>query len=473
MPVAPDYRADVRHTRLGEAFFDPVDAAGFPKHILRYRNQRAARTIGLHTLDDSEWIVHFGTFEPLPDNLQRPLALRYHGHQFQHYNPHLGDGRGFLFAQMREAETSRLLDLGTKGSGQTPWSRSGDGRLTLKGAVREILAAELLEAQGVSTSRAFSVIETGEQLARNDEPSPTRSAVLVRLNHSNIRIGTFQRFAYLRDEASIAKLVDYAVENYFPQLAALDGSKRVAAFAAEVSRAVARTGARWLVAGFVHGVLNSDNINITGESFDYGPWRFSPVMDPMFTAAYFDQTSLYAFGRQPHALKWNLARLVECLLPFADETELTESIDQFDGELQREFRASILRRLGLKSAGPDADRITSHTLWKFLGESRAPFEQVFFDWQGGMLSEKRAAASPASAFYARKDFAPARAAFAAHEPASPYALEHSYFKSPAPCTLLIDEVEALWAPIAEADDWSAFHAKLAHIDALAQATGQR
>ena len=124
--------------------------------------------------------------------------MRYHGHQFRVYNPDLGDGRGFLFAQLREAGTGRLLDLGTKGSGQTPWSRTADGRLTLKGGVREVLAAEMLEALGVPTSRAFSLIETGEALQRNDEPSPTRSAVLTRLSHSHIRFGTFQRHAYLR-----------------------------------------------------------------------------------------------------------------------------------------------------------------------------------------------------------------------------------------------------------------------------------
>src|SRR5271170_7670008 len=137
-------------------------------------------------------------FEPLPGNLEKPLALRYHGHQFDVYNPALGDGRGFLFAQLQD-DAGRLLDLGTKGSGQTPWSRGGDGRLTLKGGVREVLATEMLEALGVYTSKSFSLFETGEKLTRGDEPSPTRSSVLVRLGHSHIRIGTFQRLAALKD----------------------------------------------------------------------------------------------------------------------------------------------------------------------------------------------------------------------------------------------------------------------------------
>ncbi|HET6468403.1 MAG TPA: protein adenylyltransferase SelO family protein, partial [Geminicoccaceae bacterium] len=196
MPPFPRYRPSTAHAELGGAFYDPVRPASFPLHALRYRNQRWAARVGLDALSDGEWIGHFGRFEPLPGGFDPPLALRYHGHQFRVYNPHLGDGRGFLFAQLRDARDGRLLDLGTKGSGRTPWARGADGRLTLKGGVREVLASEMLEALGVETSKAFSLIETGEALARNDEPSPTRSAVLVRLSHSHIRIGTFQRLAY-------------------------------------------------------------------------------------------------------------------------------------------------------------------------------------------------------------------------------------------------------------------------------------
>ena len=173
-PSAP-YRPDPAILTLADWLGDPVRAADFPQTTLRFRNDRAAAEVGLDHLDDAQWIAHFGQFRPLPDNLPDALALRYHGHQFQVYNPDLGDGRGFLFAQVRDA-AGRLMDLGTKGSGQTPWSRQGDGRLTLKGAVREVLATEMLEALGVATSRSLSVIETGEALWRGDEPSPTRSA---------------------------------------------------------------------------------------------------------------------------------------------------------------------------------------------------------------------------------------------------------------------------------------------------------
>jgi uncharacterized protein YdiU (UPF0061 family) len=181
---------------LADRIGDAVEPANFPETRLRFRNQAAAAEVGLAGLSDSEWLAHMGRFVPLPDNLPQPLALRYHGHQFRVYNPDLGDGRGFLYAQLLDGG-GRLMDLGTKGSGQTPWSRQGDGRLTLKGAVREALATEMLGALGVNTSRTLSVIETGEALWRGDEPSPTRSAVLVRLSHGHIRIGTFQRLAAL------------------------------------------------------------------------------------------------------------------------------------------------------------------------------------------------------------------------------------------------------------------------------------
>ncbi|MDO9489229.1 MAG: protein adenylyltransferase SelO family protein, partial [Sphingomonadaceae bacterium] len=175
----PVFRPARAIEKLGGDFYDVVSAADFPQHVIRFRNDRHAATVGLASLTDDEWTAHFGRFAPLPGSLEAPVALRYHGHQFRTYNPDLGDGRGFLFAQLYD-DRGRLLDLGTKGSGQTPWSRFGDGRLTLKGGMREVLATEMLEALGVETSKTFSLIETGEALIRGDEPSPTRSAVMVR-----------------------------------------------------------------------------------------------------------------------------------------------------------------------------------------------------------------------------------------------------------------------------------------------------
>src|SRR4029453_2197949 len=207
------YRPDTQILSLGPDFYDPVEAARFPKAVPRFLNERCAERVGLE-LNHAKWEAHFFRFDPLPDNLTEPLALRYHGHQFRVYNPEIGDGRGFTFAQLRDEE-DRLLDLGTKGSGQTPYSRHADGRLTLKGGVREILATQMLEALGANTSKTFALFEPGEEPERGDEPSPTRSSVLTRLSHGHIRIGTFQRLAFFEQAENIAKLARYCLEHFY------------------------------------------------------------------------------------------------------------------------------------------------------------------------------------------------------------------------------------------------------------------
>ncbi|MBX9823247.1 MAG: YdiU family protein [Afipia birgiae] len=470
MPLSPAYRASTSHAALGPEFYDVVAAAVFPDHILRYRNQRVAKTVGLDTLSDEEWIAHFGRFVPLSANFEQPLALRYHGHQFRVYNPELGDGRGFLFAQLYD-DKGRLLDLATKGSGKTPWSRTADGRLTLKGGVREVLATSMLEALGVDTSKTFSLVETGEALERGDEPSPTRSSVMVRLSHSHIRIGTFQRLAFHRSTENIVKLLDYTIKTYMPDVWRDDVPARAVAFLEEVCRRVARVGAQWMAAGFVHGVLNTDNINVTGESFDYGPWRFLPMLDPAFTAAYFDETGLYAYGRQPDALFWNVTRLAECLLGIADQPSLEKALGVFEPTIRQEFTSAMVKRLGVQSLDAVRDNELVRALWIFLSETKAPFEQTFFDWFGGIASAERAARSPSKDFYANPAFSAVHDALKDFVPRDGVDLNHAYFSKPAACTMLIEEVEAIWKPIADSDDWSVFHTKLQAIDEMREAYG--
>ena len=464
-----DFKPSRSHESLGDAFFDRVVPAIFPQAILRHRDQRWAARMGLADLTEDQWLGHFGRFAPLPGSLPQPLALRYHGHQFRSYNADLGDGRGFLFAQGHDLADGRLMDFGTKGSGKTPWSRGGDGRLTLKGGVREVLATEMLEALGVYTSKSFSLIETGEALYRGDEPSPTRSSVLTRLSHSHIRIGTFQRLAYLEDTEGIARLLDYAIAHYYPELA--DASDRPTAFLEAVVANVAKLGAQWIAAGFVHGVLNTDNINITGESFDYGPWRFLPVYDPDFTAAYFDETGLYSFGRQPDTLAWNLTRLAECLLPLSSIEALEPALNTVWRSFRTELPRQILRRLGLKPGDTEVDGAFVTDLFGFLSASKAPYEQFFFDWRGGSLSAERAARSPSAQFYADQGFRPIADALERYQPAEDLNLDHPYFARERPRSMLIEQMEAIWAPIAERDDWSLFQTTLAEIAEMRQAYG--
>ena len=448
-PQPAPYCPDPRILRLAEWIGDPVTAAEFPQAILRFRNDAHAATMGLSDLSDGQWIAHFARFEPLQDNLPEPLALRYHGHQFRVYNPEIGDGRGFLFAQIRDG-ANRLLDLGTKGSGQTPWSRDGDGRLTLKGAVREILATAMLEAQGVYTSKTFSVIETGEELIRGDEPSPTRSAVLVRLSHGHVRIGTFQRLAALGKREHMAELIDYCLETYPGPVAPETGDNRAAALLHQVVERLADLAASYMASGFVHGVLNSDNMNISGESFDYGPWRWAPTWDAGFTAAYFDHAGLYAFGRQPEALHWNCGQLAVALRMLSEAEPLIAALERFPELYRINLARRFLWRLGVASRGPESDLKVVVAAEKALRETGAGVDDFFFSHRGGRN--------------AGSDLADALAGYESEA-------DDEYWSGAGPQSMLIDEVEAIWAAIAERDDWAPLHAKLAALERMGGALG--
>lgn len=445
---------------LGDAFYDPVRPADFPRTIVRFRNDRWAEAVGLGALSEAEWIRRFARFEPLEGSLDQPLALRYHGHQFRVYNPQIGDGRGFLFAQLRDAK-GRLLDLGTKGSGQTPYSRFGDGRLTLKGGVREILATEMLEALGVVTSKTFSLIETGEALDRGDEPSPTRSAVLVRLHHSHIRIGTFQRLAYFQETENLRRLTDYCLKHYYGEEGGEEGAARLLA---HVVGETARLAASYIAAGFVHGVLNSDNIAITAESFDYGPWRFTPFWDGHFTAAYFDHAGLYAFGRQPEAIHWDVVQLAASLRLIAATDSLTPALERFPETFQRRLVDAVFGRLGIAPGDFERDAAFLEDLETALATQAVEIDRFFFDWRGG----RRRGPSPAEAAYADISFSPVAAKLAGYAPV-PEALDHDYWSDEGPCSMHIEEVEAIWRRIDKADDWSPLEAKVAAIRRMGEA----
>ncbi|MDB5460522.1 MAG: hypothetical protein JWO72_2263 [Caulobacteraceae bacterium] len=469
MPVSSAYRPDPLYATLGPEFADPVKPAQFPERIIRFRSDRVAATVGLDGLDDQEWRAAFALFEPLPGNQPQPLAMRYHGHQFRHYNPDLGDGRGFLFAQLREAGTDRLLDLGTKGSGQTPYSRTADGRLTLKGGVREVLAAEMLEALGVPTSRAFSLIETGEALMRHDEPSPTRGAVLTRLSFSHIRFGSFQRHAFADRPDLIRTLAEHVLQTYYPDMA----QEGPAGLLRVVVQRSARLTARWMAAGFVHGVLNTDNLNMTGESFDYGPYRFLPYNDPNFTAAYFDEHGLYSFGRQPEAVFWNLQQLAGALAPIASPDLLVEALNGFSAAYRDALAAAMIERLGLQSASGQADVALANLAFRAIGEGGEAlrWEPFFFDWFGGTASQARALSGPRAALYEGPAFSAFRTKLAEHQAARPERLEHAYFAGSEPEELLYPEIETIWDQIAQHDDWSVFEAKVARIGVAREAMG--
>lgn len=357
---------------LGNDYYDRVPAADFPQHILRFRNDALLPLLGLNpeSVLDCHFLEAFGKFQGI-----RPfLALRYHGYQFGEYNPFLGDGRGFIYGQVKGTD-GYLYDFGTKGSGRTPYSRSADGRLTLKGGIREVLAAEALHQLGVTTSRCLSLVETGEALWRGDEPSPTRSSVMVRFSRSHIRFGTFERLHYLKRPDLIKKLLEHVIDCYYPEIGNCDD--RYLKFYAQLVERIANLAAQWMAAGFCHGVLNTDNMSITGESFDYGPYAFIPTYNPRFTAAYFDYGGRYSYGNQPFICKLNLEMLqvpLSLVIPLLD---LEGIVASFDDYYASSYGQLMLQKLGFDRLQlPEANLLLQQTI-QLLKDSQVGYHAFF------------------------------------------------------------------------------------------------
>ena len=456
--------------QLGEDYADVVAAAEFPQHLLRFRNDELLPQMGLDptAVSDENFLEAFGQF----GDRQPPkpmLAMRYHGYQFGDYNPRLGDGRGFLYGQIR-GEDGELYDLGTKGSGTTPYSRGGDGRLTLKGGIREVLAAEALHTLGVKTSRCLSLIETGEPLWRGDEPSPTRSSVMVRFSRSHIRFGTFERLHFLGRKDLTQTLLDHVLEYYYPHL---QGDDRYAQFYAELVQRVAELTAQWMSVGFCHAVLNTDNMAITGESFDYGPYAFITQYDPKFTAAYFDHYGRYCYGNQPSACVWNLQMLQVPLKGLIDSFEMEAALTQFEAHYLAAYRQRMLDRLGFAQDQISDEvsdrllRLTLQLLWEskvsyhdFFATLRQQFSPAWRQDTPNILSE---ALDPA--------LNPSEAAVAILEQWRSFyhqilaSLPETDLKAIAhrlaqhnPTTVLIrPEIEAVWEAIATENNWQPFY----------------
>jgi serine/tyrosine/threonine adenylyltransferase len=456
---------------LGNDYYDDVVAADFPKHILRFRNDDLLLKLGLdpQAVSDENFVEAFGKFANPPHPL---LALRYHGYQFGQYNPGLGDGRGFLYGQVRGVD-GELYDFGTKGSGKTPHSRGGDGMLTLKGGVREVLAAEALHRVGVRTSRCFSMIETGLGLWRGDEPSPTRSAVMVRFSRSHIRFGTFERLNYIKRKDLIQKLLDHVIATYYPYLSGVD---RYVQFYTELVQRVAELVAQWMAAGFCHAVLNTDNMSITGESFDYGPFAFLPSYDPDFTAAYFDHAGRYSYGNQPGICKLNLELLQQPLSAVIDRVELTTALAKFEEYYFPEYKKLMFQKLGLTGADtPERDELLVTTL-QLLADTQVGYHQFFFE-----LSQifKLKWSKDINSILHETEFMPQIMVNSGCEKwfqlyhrvlsnmsESEFNLVGSMLDRSNPQTILLrPQIEAIWEPISENDDWEPFCTLLAKIRA--------
>jgi serine/tyrosine/threonine adenylyltransferase len=457
---------------LGTDYYDDVVAADFPQHILRFRNDDVLTQLGLDPtqVSDEHLIEAFGKFANPPHPL---LALAYHGYQFGEYNPRLGDGRGFLYGQVRGVD-GELYDFGTKGSGRTPYSRGGDGMLTLKGGMREVLAAEALHQMGVKTSRCLSMVETGLDLWRGDEPSPTRSSVMVRFSRSHLRFGTFERLNYLKRPDLTQKLLDHVITVYYPHLATVPPTERYGRFYTELVERVAKLVAQWMAAGFCHAVLNTDNMSITGESFDYGPFAFLPTYDPDFTAAYFDHYGRYSYGNQPGICKLNLELLQQPLSAVIDPAEMTTALANFEGYYFPDYKQLMLQKLGLAGATtPERDELLVATL-QLLSDTQVGYHQFFFEVSQAF---KLRWVEDLNSVLSETELMPGVVANSGYQrwlelyhrvlsdvPASELNSIANTLTRVNPQTILLrSQIEAVWEPIAQSNDWEPFYTLLDRI----------
>ncbi|MER3434871.1 MAG: YdiU family protein [Leptolyngbya sp. ERB_1_1] len=452
--------------RLGDEFSDRVAAAQFPQHILRFRNDDILAQLGLENVTDNHLIEAFGKFQ----GREPFLAMRYHGYQFGTYNSALGDGRGFLYGQVR-AQDGELYDFGTKGSGTTPYSRGGDGRLTLKGGVREVLAAEMLHRLKVKTSRCLSLIETGEALWRGDEPSPTRSSVMIRYSRSHIRFGTFERLDAINRKDLIAILLDHVIETYYPHL--INERDRYALFYAELVEKVAELVAQWMAAGFCHAVLNTDNMSLTGESFDYGPYAFIPSYQPEFIAAYFDYYGRYAYANQPRICYWNLEMLQIPLRQFISADDLKSGLSKFESHYEKAYQQRLLHRLGFDQLEDSIASALVYRTVQFLQAAQIDYHDFFwqitkqFDrkWSedaSHIFSQRETSNTDLARSFEnwRQSYCQALGTLSSFEIDEIPARLKAYNSEVG---LVRSEIEAVWNPIVDDDNWRPFYDLLTRI----------
>ncbi|MFK7987700.1 MAG: YdiU family protein [Sandaracinaceae bacterium] len=337
---------------LEHTYYDQLDGAyvnyalpGSPNPKLVAFNAPLAEELGLSRAQDEITAIVSGNRLPADAHV---LAMAYAGHQFGHLSPLLGDGRAALVGELIDVHGQRR-DLHLKGSGRTPFSRGGDGRATLGPILREYLVAEGMHHLGVPTSRVLAAMTTGD-LVQREKRLP--GAVLGRVASSHLRVGTFELFALRRDAAMLEKLIDYALDRHYPERRSGDGAPALALLEG-VADAQANLIAKWMQVGFVHGVMNTDNVTISGETIDYGPCAFIDTYEPAAVFSSIDHGARYAFQNQPIIGAWNLARFAETLLNHIDpdpETSIrlaTDRIEAFQDSVASRLRRAMRRKIGL------------------------------------------------------------------------------------------------------------------------------
>lgn len=336
-----------------EGFYAPAEAAKPSAPRLLIFNHALAERLGLDAAGASDdQLARLFSGQEMPDGAS-PLAFAYAGHQFGHFSPHLGDGRALLMGEIVAPDRARF-DVQLKGSGPTAFSRNGDGKAAIGPVLREFLVSEAMAAMGVPTTRALAAVATGDRVQR-ERAHP--GAVLTRIASSHIRVGTFQFFAAHFGAEHVAQLSDYAVARHFPDLAGADNPHL--ALLDRVIELQCQLVTHWLGVGFIHGVMNTDNVAISGETIDYGPCAFMDRFAVNTVFSSIDANGRYAYGRQPQILHWNMARFAEALLPAIHRVSPTDVdaakalVDAIPGRFRARWHARVRSKLGL--GGGDVD----------------------------------------------------------------------------------------------------------------------
>lgn len=367
---------DNSYARLPARFFERVSPTRVSRPERLAINGALAASLGLSVeeLSSPEGVDGLAG-NRVPDGAD-PIALAYAGHQFGRLVPRLGDGRAILLGEV-VAKDGRRVDVQLKGAGPTPFSRGGDGRAALGPVLREYLVSEAMAALGVPTTRALAAVRTGERVYRE---APLPGAVLTRVASSHLRVGTFQYFAVRGDVEALARLTEYALARHYPEMCSHEGPALTLIDA--VTSAQAGLVARWMGVGFVHGVMNTDNTSIAGETIDYGPCAFLDTYDPGRTFSSIDEGGRYAFANQPRIALWNLARLAEAVLPLVDPDEkraaeiLTTRLERFGPRFEEALAAEMRRKLGLVTARED-DLALARDLLARMHENHADYTLTF------------------------------------------------------------------------------------------------
>ena len=357
-------------------FAVPCSAEIVPRPHLIKINRKLAKELGLNVdeLETSQGAEIFaGNKVPIG---AAPLAQAYAGHQFGSFSPQLGDGRALLLGEIVNVHGYRY-DIQLKGSGRTPFSRGGDGKAALGPVLREYLVSEAMHALGVPTTRALAAVTTGESVHRE---IPIPGAVLTRTASSHLRIGTFQFFAARQNTEMVRKLADYAISRHYPTVQ--ESSNVYLGFFKAVAKAQALLVAHWMSIGFIHGVMNTDNTSISGETIDYGPCAFMDRYDPMTVFSSIDLHGRYAYAKQPSILAWNLARFAETLIPLTDADEdyaiklLTSAIEEASSECKSEWERRMCAKIGLNSKNKNDTDIIQNLL-ELMQKGNADFTNTF------------------------------------------------------------------------------------------------